>query len=153
MIAESNGVRGNGEPYDSRVKVREVLRLMADDGWYHVRTRGSYRQFEHPTKSGKVTVAGQESMDIHPDTLKEHSATGRSQESEMIEYTVILEQGENNWSAYVPDLPGCVAAAATREETAELIREAIEFHLEGMREDGDPIPPPRSEATRVAIAG
>ena len=71
----------------------------------------------------------------------------------MIEYTVILERGDNNWSAYVPDLPGCVAAAPTRDETEELIREAIEFHLEGMREDGDVIPPPRSEAARVAVTG
>ncbi len=58
----------------------------------------------------------------------------------MKEYTVILERGEGNWSAYVPDLPGCVAAAETREETEELIREAIVFHLEGLRADGEPDP-------------
>jgi predicted RNase H-like HicB family nuclease len=68
-----------------------------------------------------------------------------------IEYTVILERGPKNWSAYVPDLPGCVAAAKTREETETLIREAIELHLELMREDGDPIPAPTTEAVRVAV--
>ncbi|MEX0782741.1 MAG: type II toxin-antitoxin system HicB family antitoxin [Dehalococcoidia bacterium] len=67
------------------------------------------------------------------------------------EYTVILERGPKNWSAYVPDLPGCVAAAKTREETETLIREAIGLHLELMREDGDPIPVPISEAVRVAV--
>lgn len=68
-----------------------------------------------------------------------------------VEYTVILEKGSRNWSAYVPDLPGCVAAAKTREETEKLIREAIVLHLELMREDGDPIPAPTTEATRVAV--
>lgn len=71
----------------------------------------------------------------------------------MIEYTVILESGARNWSAYVPDLPGCVAAAETRAETERLIREAIALHLRTMREDGDPIPPPTSDAIRVAVAG
>lgn len=60
-------------------------------------------------------------------------------------YTVVIEKAENNYSAYVPDLPGCVSTGATLEETEAMIREAIEFHLEGMREEGLPIP----EATTV----
>lgn len=64
-----------------------------------------------------------------------------------MEYAIVIETGESGCSAYVPDLPGCVAAAETEEEVMTLIREAIEFHLDGMREDGDPIPPP---ITRVA---
>ena len=68
-----------------------------------------------------------------------------------VEYTVILERGSRNWSAYVPDLPGCVAAAKTRAETERLIREAIVLHLEMMREDGEPIPAPTTEATKVAV--
>jgi predicted RNase H-like HicB family nuclease len=59
-------------------------------------------------------------------------------------YTVILEEGESSWGAYVPDLPGCVAAAKTREETVTLIREAIEFHLEFRAERGEPIPEPHA---------
>ncbi len=70
----------------------------------------------------------------------------------MTEYTVILEQGERNWSAYVPDLPGCVAAGATREETEELMREAIALHIDLMRADGDPIPPPTTRAVLVAVS-
>ena len=55
-----------------------------------------------------------------------------------------LEEGESNWSAYVPGLPGCVAAAATREETEALIREAMELHLDLMRADGEELAPARS---------
>jgi predicted RNase H-like HicB family nuclease len=60
----------------------------------------------------------------------------------MFEYSVIIEPSRTGYSAYVPDLPGCVAAAKTAEETEELIRGAIKLHLEGMREDGEPIPEP-----------
>ncbi len=57
-------------------------------------------------------------------------------------YAVVIEQAEGNYSAYVPDLPGCVTTGATLEETERNMREAIAFHLEGMREDGLPIPMP-----------
>jgi predicted RNase H-like HicB family nuclease len=62
----------------------------------------------------------------------------------MNRYAIVIEKGESNYSAYLPDLPGCVATGATVEETESLLREAIELHLEGMREDGLPIPPPTS---------
>jgi predicted RNase H-like HicB family nuclease len=55
-------------------------------------------------------------------------------------YAIVIEKAENNYSAYVPDLPGCIATGATREETETLIRKAIEFHLAGMGEDGVPTP-------------
>ena len=58
-------------------------------------------------------------------------------------YAVVYEQAPNNYSAYLPDLPGCVAAGATREEARENIREAATFHIEGLQEDGEPIPEPR----------
>ncbi|MFN8615531.1 MAG: type II toxin-antitoxin system HicB family antitoxin [Dehalococcoidia bacterium] len=70
----------------------------------------------------------------------------------MTEYTVILERGDRNWGAYVPDLPGCIATGKTREETERLIREAIELHISLLREDGDPVPPPASEAIRLAVS-
>lgn len=57
-------------------------------------------------------------------------------------YDIEYERGETNWGAYIPDLPGCVAVADTREQVEELIEGAIEMHLEGMREDGLPIPAP-----------
>jgi len=70
----------------------------------------------------------------------------------MTHYTVIYEPGERNWSAYVPDLPGCIATGATREDVERLIREAIEFHLEGMKLHGEPVPEPTVEAGLVEVA-
>jgi predicted RNase H-like HicB family nuclease len=67
-------------------------------------------------------------------------------------YAVVIERAGSNYSAYVPDLPGCVATGATPVETAAAIREAIGFHLEGLREDGAPIPPPSSEVEYVEVA-
>ncbi len=67
-------------------------------------------------------------------------------------YVAVLEQGPKNWSAYVPDLPGCVAAGVTREETERLIQEAIEFHVEGLLLDGTPLPKPKFDAERSTAA-
>jgi predicted RNase H-like HicB family nuclease len=67
-------------------------------------------------------------------------------------YAIVIEKAERNYSAYVPDLPGCVATGATLEETEAQIREAIEFHLEGLRDDGLPIPEPASRVEYVEIA-
>jgi predicted RNase H-like HicB family nuclease len=66
-------------------------------------------------------------------------------------YMVIVEEGPNSFGAYVPDLPGCVAAAETREEVVELIREAIEFHLEGLKSEGQTIPVPHSSSELIEI--
>jgi predicted RNase H-like HicB family nuclease len=69
----------------------------------------------------------------------------------MKKYAIVIEKGPSNYSAYVPDLPGCVATGATVEETEALLREAIELHLVGMREDGIPIPPPTSVVEYVQV--
>ena len=61
---------------------------------------------------------------------------------EVMEYAAVFEKTSNGWSSYVPDLPGLGVAAATIEETEQLLREGIELHLEGMREDGLPLPAP-----------
>jgi predicted RNase H-like HicB family nuclease len=63
----------------------------------------------------------------------------------------LYERGGRNWSAYVPDLPGCVAIGKTREETEYRIREAIAFHIEGLKLDGEPIPEPTIEAGIVSV--
>ncbi len=69
-----------------------------------------------------------------------------------MKYAVIYEKTATGYSAYVPDLPGCVAAGATLEETAGLIRAGIEIHLKAMREDGDTIPEPTTQVDYVALA-
>ncbi len=67
-------------------------------------------------------------------------------------YAVVIEQGPASYGAYVPDLPGCVATAAAREEVVRLIQEAIEFHIEGLRQDGQPVPPPLSSVEFIDVA-
>jgi predicted RNase H-like HicB family nuclease len=70
----------------------------------------------------------------------------------MKEYTVIYEHGQDNWSAYVPDLPGCVATGKTRGDVENQIREAIEFHIEGLRRHGESVPKPTIEAGKVVVS-
>jgi len=67
-------------------------------------------------------------------------------------YAIVIEKAESNFSAYVPDLPGCVATGATVEDVEAQIREAIEFHLSGLREDGVAIPPASSRVEYVDVA-
>jgi predicted RNase H-like HicB family nuclease len=66
-------------------------------------------------------------------------------------YAIVIEKAENNYSAYVPDLPGCVATGETVQETESQIREAIEFHIAGLREDGTPVPQPSSRVDYVDV--
>jgi predicted RNase H-like HicB family nuclease len=67
-------------------------------------------------------------------------------------YTVIIEKGETSYGAYVPDLPGCVAVGETENEVRTLIKEAIEFHLEGIRDNGGLAPEPKSKSELIEIA-
>ena len=68
-----------------------------------------------------------------------------------MKYLVIIEETGNGYSAYLPDLPGCIAAGDTPAETEELIRQGVIYHLEMLRESGDPIPEPRSSAQLVEV--
>ncbi|MCP5116803.1 MAG: type II toxin-antitoxin system HicB family antitoxin [bacterium] len=70
----------------------------------------------------------------------------------MKKYAVVIEGGPNNYSAYVPDLPGCISTGPTLKETERNIREAIELHLEGMKEDGEKIPEPTTVAREVEVS-
>ena len=69
-----------------------------------------------------------------------------------MKYAVIIEEGPSSFGAYVPDLPGCVAVADTREEAVRLIKDAIVLHLESMIDDGTPIPRPQSSTELVEVA-
>jgi len=70
----------------------------------------------------------------------------------IIRYTIIIEDAGTNYSAYVPDLPGCITTGSTIEETKRNMREAIELHVEGLRAEGIPIPEPTTQAATVEIA-
>ena len=72
--------------------------------------------------------------------LKQRRSTG----SATPEYAIVIEKSPRNYSAYVPDLPGCVATGATKKHVVHMIRQAIEFHIEGLREHGEPVPAPRT---------
>ncbi len=69
----------------------------------------------------------------------------------MIRYAVVIERGPTSYGAYVPDLPGCVAVGESVEEVTDLIREAIEFHIEGLRDAGEPVPEPASQLAYVEV--
>ena len=68
-----------------------------------------------------------------------------------MQYMVVVEKGADSFGVYVPDLPGCIAAGESRDEVLKLIREAIVFHIEGLREDGQPIPVPSSFSAIVDV--
>jgi len=115
------------------VKVRDVVKQLQDDGWAVVRQRGSHQQFKHATKPGLVTVAGK---------------TGRI---EAMKYLIVIERTATGYSAYSPDLPGCVATGNTREELEREMKDAIAFHLDGLRAEGLAVPQPRSSSSYVDI--
>jgi len=69
-----------------------------------------------------------------------------------MKYVVVYEKSVTGWAAYVPDLPGVIVTGSTKEETQQLIREAIELHLEGLREDKMPIPEPTASTEVVSVS-
>ena len=68
-----------------------------------------------------------------------------------VEYAIVIENSPRNYSAYVPDLPGCIATGATKAQVVRMIREAIEFHIEGLRDHGEPVPAPRMGRASKAL--
>jgi predicted RNase H-like HicB family nuclease len=137
------------------MKVGELIRLLEDDGSRLARTRGSHRQYKHASKSGTVNGGRQAELGYPSRNLECHTEAGWPQEGEigmtMMRYMVVVERGETSWGAHAPDLPGCVAVGETREEVLRLIREAIEFHIDGLKQDGLPVPPPSSEGEFIDV--
>ena len=134
------------------MKVRELIRLLEENGWRLARTRGSHRHFKHANKPGTVTVAGKTGVDVPPGTLNAIlKQAGLKKRGTVMRYMVVIERGEKSWGAQVPDLPGCIAVAETRDEVLQLIREAIDIHIEGLRQDGLPVPLPSSEGEFVEV--
>jgi predicted RNase H-like HicB family nuclease len=83
---------------------------------------------------------------------EQHPESGRIKTMNEKGYAIVIEPGPNNFSAYVPDLPGCISTGHTEAEVKRNIREAIELHLSGMREDGEAIPEPTTLVDYVALA-
>ena len=123
------------------MKVREILRRLRKDGWFIVRQKGSHRQLQHRMKPGTVTVAGKPSKTLHPKVLASILSMRNWRKREMRYWVRIYRHGKD-YSAMVPDLPGCVAAGDSVEQVRELIAEAIPMHLDLMRRSGEKVPAP-----------
>lgn len=133
-------------------KIRDIIRTIPGNGWELAAIKGSHRAERYPAKPGKVTIAGKLSTDVPSGTQSGIAQTSRTQEGETtMKYSVFIEKGPTSYGAYAPDLPGCGAAEATRDEVTQLIREAVDFHLEGLRRDGDPVPLPQTTAIEVDV--
>lgn len=104
-----------------------------------------------PAEGGRSGYARRQAESGHPARNVEQYLQSSRLEVTM-RYAIVIEKSETGYGAYVPDLPGCVAVGETVEDTEQLMREAIEFHLEGMRADGVPIPEPTTRTDYVEIA-
>src|SRR5688572_968225 len=134
------------------MKYRDLLQLLRDDGWQYIRTTGSHLHFKHPSKPGLVrrSRCWQAFSRCRPRHIALDSSPGGVKMTRM-QYTVIIEPADDGtFSVYVPDLPGCVSTGRTREEAIESIREAIQGHVQTLRDLGEPVPPPRSQSQVVA---
>jgi predicted RNase H-like HicB family nuclease/predicted RNA binding protein YcfA (HicA-like mRNA interferase family) len=136
------------------LKVGEIIKLIEADGWLLDRTRGSHRQYRHPVKPGTVTIAGETERHVASSHRGKHPEAGADRaEAVVTGYVVIIERDEaGGYSAWAPDLPGVVAAAASYDECLELMREAVELHIESLREHGDPIPAPAAVGAETIAA-
>ncbi len=125
------------------------MRFSEEVGWYLIRTRSSHRRFRHQIESGAVTVAGELGLEVPPGTLNSvlKQAVSKTNLEELMQSPVIIKKG-----AHVPDLPSCVAVGETKAEAHRLIAEAIQFHIEGLREDVAVVPPPSSTVAFIDVA-
>jgi predicted RNase H-like HicB family nuclease/predicted RNA binding protein YcfA (HicA-like mRNA interferase family) len=154
LLAEFEGRETDDDAIDWPIKVQQVIRLIESEGWRQVAQRGSHRQFKHPTKPGRVTVAGKASDDcrfrrLGAGDVEQHIEAGWCLGREVMRYAVVIENAGGNYSAYVPDLPGCIATGPTVEAVETEITAASRFHIEGLQADGLPVPAPSAVAEYV----
>jgi predicted RNase H-like HicB family nuclease/predicted RNA binding protein YcfA (HicA-like mRNA interferase family) len=129
-------------------KYREVRSALKAAGWEVLRQRGSHEVWGKPGETERIVVAGKAGDTVPVGTLASISQGKRSGSTAMSEYVVIFEQAEDGgWGAYVPDLPGVVALAGTRDEVSDRIHEAVNAYVREMADLGKPLPEP------VAAAG
>jgi predicted RNase H-like HicB family nuclease len=136
----------NGVASIPAVKVHAIIKLIEKDGWYLYRTGGSHRQYRQSEKGRHHCRKAQRQPCARH--AEQYSETSRI---EMSRYLIIIEETETEYSAYSPDLPGCVATCAARDSVEREMHHAIEFHLDGLRRAGEPIPSPRSEASYCEV--
>jgi predicted RNase H-like HicB family nuclease/predicted RNA binding protein YcfA (HicA-like mRNA interferase family) len=130
---------------------------LESNGWRFARQNGaSHRQFVKPGVARTITVVGEGVDDVGAGLLGRILREAGLKRGGMImgmkRYSVVLERGENNWGAYSPDVPGCFAVGDTVEEVRQRFASALEFHFEGMRLEGFPIPEPSTQVEYVEVA-
>lgn len=136
-------------------KVGEIIKLIEADGWYLVAARGSHRQFQTSDEAGPGDSTRQAEPGVEPGVGAEHPEAGRSVEEEaaVTSYVILIgETPDGGFGAWAPDLPGCVALGDSHQECVSEMRAAVAFHLEGIRADGQPVPPASTRATTVEAA-
>jgi predicted RNase H-like HicB family nuclease/predicted RNA binding protein YcfA (HicA-like mRNA interferase family) len=120
--------------------------MLRDDGWYLERTSGTHRQYKHEGKPGLVTVSGNMNDELAPGTLN-----SVLKQAVMKRCLIVIEETGTGYSAYSPDLPGCVSTGESRTGVEANMREAIQLHLEGLREAAHEVPEPHSYSTYVDV--
>src|SRR5437763_16625549 len=105
------------------MKIRAMIKLIEEDGWYLDRTRGSHRQYRHDQKKGVVTIAGKPGDDLAPGT----QIVILNKPIKLSRHLIIVEETATRYSAYSPDLPGCVAAGKAADSVEREMHHTIEF--------------------------
>ena len=108
----------------------------------HGKNEGSHRQFKHEERPGVVTIAGKLNNDLAKGTLRSifWQAGLKNGANKVFRFPVIIEKAEGNYSAYSPDLPGCIATGLTVRDTLLQMKTAVKFHIKAMKSDGLEIP-------------
>jgi predicted RNase H-like HicB family nuclease/predicted RNA binding protein YcfA (HicA-like mRNA interferase family) len=128
------------------IQAEDIWVSLEGEGWVSVSTKGSHRQFNHPTKPGRVTVSGSLRRRHAERNFRVRKASGGLESVEAMKKTQYLvrinRDPGSDWGASVPDLPGCVATGKTIDSALRRIERAIELHVRGLRDDGLPVPRP-----------
>ena len=129
------------------MKVRDAIKLIETDGWVLKRTRSDPPRLCASHEAGDSSRARSPWFRCCDRHAFEYPETGGIE----MRYAVVIEKTETGYSAYVPDLPGCVSVGRTREEMDRNMREAIELYLDELREQGAPIPLPTTDTEYIAV--
>lgn len=127
----------------SRLLGRHLSSCVSEDG--------TSAEVRAGARTAEGTIEGKLSADVPPGTEQHHEARWLPEVGRPVKYMIVIEKTPRSYGAYVPDVPGCVAAAETRSGVIQLMREALAVHLEGPREDGASIPLPQASAVEVEL--
>ena len=132
------------------MKARDLIRMLNANGWQQERAHAWQPSAVSTSYKTGYNYGGRQREYRYPaGNVGEHLETARGRSA--MKYMVVIEKGEASYGAHVPDLPGCIAVGQSREQVLGLIREAMEFHIEGLKEAGEPVPVPSSVSEYVDV--